>query len=122
MSKEKDPEVVIGKEDFQLVAKDFHTKNPLFNMAIDGVVKTINFFDANHDGKSDLAQMAPIGKKAFPVLMAVLPLVQWDKVWLWVLGNFVKPESKQEFTNLVATLDKHTHEAAAIVVVPSNPS
>lgn len=109
----------LASDVFQLNAKDFHTKNPVLNMAINALVDAVNKFDANKDGKSDIGQLAPIAQKLLPVVLAVGPLVDWSKVWSFVVNSFVKSEDRPQFLSLVGEGQKHVDEALTITVHPT---
>ena len=43
-------------------------------------VAYVNGLDVNHDGKSDVEEVAPLVIKAMPAIMLILPLIDWNQV------------------------------------------
>lgn len=64
---------------------------------VGGLVDFINALDVNHDGKSDLAQLAPVVVKVMPLVSAVLPYVDLDELVKWFIAHdFIKDKVQVE--------------------------
>ena len=83
--------------------------SPLAVKAIGGpAIDWINNLDADHDGKDDIVELAPILIKATPLIQALAPLINWEAVLETILTRFVKDRAEAEkiVDNLKATVTK----------------
>lgn len=90
MSKDK-----VDQSGFQLDKKELLEPVPLVAKGIvGGLIDAINKLDVNHDGKADIAQLAPFVIKAVPFIVALAPLVDLDKLTEWfVAHDFIKDKA-----------------------------
>jgi hypothetical protein len=74
--------------DFQLDAKEL-TKDVPF--VLKGLAKSlidwVNNLDENHDGKKDIAQLAPIIIKALPIIETLLPYIHLPDFIKWIVSH-----------------------------------
>lgn len=78
----------VDQSGFQLDKKELLKDVPLMLKGIAGqVIDFINSLDANHDGKADLCQIAPIVFKALPLVVAIGPYVHIDKLVDWFVDH-----------------------------------
>jgi len=85
-------------EDYQLNADEL-TKDVPF--ALRGIAKSFikwaNNLDANHDGKKDIAQLAPLVIAALPLLQRLTANINWNEVKAWIKASkFSKHEAELE--------------------------
>jgi len=94
--------------DFQLDANEL-TKEipfPLKGMA-KKFIDYINNLDANHDGKKDLAQLAPIVISILPLIQRLAANIDWNEVKVFIKASrWSKEEAELEtiFKELQAAL------------------
>ncbi len=88
-------EVKHAAGEFQLDKKELLKDVPLVLKGIAGAaIDYINNADTNHDGKSDLAQLAPFVIKALPIIAALAPYLDVDGVVKWFVDHdFVKDKA-----------------------------
>lgn len=83
---------------------------------VGGFVHYLNDVDTNHDGKSDVAQVAPFVIKALPVLIELYKLVDKDKFKAWFLSHDFIDEAKA--ATHIAELAKIADEAGKLAPKP----
>ena len=74
---------------FQLDPKDpkFDTHNMIANGVVQAAIKWLNKADLTGDGVADLPQFAPYFFKALPHIMQLASLIDWKKVFDWVMSQ-----------------------------------
>lgn len=71
--------------DFQLDKKQLTKDLPfLLRGPVGSFIDWANNLDANHDGKKDIAQIAPVVIKVLPLLAAFIPLIDKEKFVQWI--------------------------------------
>lgn len=70
----------IDHSGFQLDREAMGINAGLANGIIDNTFKSINNIDANHDGKSDISQVAALGARALPVMIKIESAIDIDKL------------------------------------------
>src|SRR5476651_195459 len=73
--------------EFQLDAAQFKTGNVFADGAIKAIVKALNATDANHDGISDVAELAPYVFKLMPLIMAIYPYIHIEHFIQWFVDH-----------------------------------
>lgn len=68
----------MSSEIFQLDPKNFKTGNMLVDGAVKSVVKTANTVDLNHNGVPDIHEIAMVGTKVLPLLVALNEAVDFE--------------------------------------------
>lgn len=100
----------VDQSGFQLNKKELLTDVPLMLKAVVGsFIDYVNALDANHDGKADIEEIAPIIIKALPVIQALLPLVDNEAFLQWFISHdFIKDKAAATtiITKLVALIPK----------------
>lgn len=78
--------------DFKLeLPKDVEKEIPfLMRGPVKDFLKFLNSRDLNKDGKSDVAQIAPVVIKALPYLTGLASLIDWEAVVQFLLDKFAK--------------------------------
>ena len=79
-------------------------------------IESLNRIDLNRDGKDDVAQLAPILKKAVPVMLELFPLINWQG-WLGKHVDdpaVVPPKNREAVKACVHKLQAYGQEAAAL--------
>lgn len=110
MSKDK-----VDQSGFQLDKKEL-TKGLGFpiKQAVEGFVDFVNGLDANHDGKADLCQIAPYVVQALPILAALAPLVDLDKLVDWFVNHDFIKDKEEAAKHLTEALQMGLAAAAAV--------
>jgi hypothetical protein len=82
----------VDQSGYQLDKKELLKDVPLaLKMPVGAFVDWANGLDANHDGKADIAQLAPIVIKMLPIGQALLPLIHNDLFIEWFINHdFIK--------------------------------
>ena len=82
----------VDQSGFQLDKKELTHGLPMGLGALAGAfIDWVNSLDSNHDGKADICQVAPYVIKALPVIQALLPLIDQDKMVKWFVSHdFIK--------------------------------
>lgn len=89
--KNPSPKVEHKKGEFQIeLPKEVLDQIPfLFRGPVKQFVDSLNNLDLNHDEKADVAQIAP-------VVIAILPLINWQKLVGWLVQNFAHDKGEAE--------------------------
>lgn len=105
----------VDQSGFQLDKEELLRDVPFALKAIAGaVIDAINKLDSNHDGHADICQIAPFVIKALPIINALLPLIDHDKLVKWFVSHdFVKDAAAAEAA--LASALKIAADAAAAV-------
>lgn len=100
----------VDQSGFQLDKKAL-TKDLKFPVKgiVEGFIDYINSEDLNHDGKSDVAEIAPYVIKVLPILIELAPLVDGGKFKTWVLSH-----------DWIADKDKALHLLGAVETIAAD--
>ncbi len=79
-------------------------------------IESLNKLDVNKDGKDDVAQLAPLLKRAVPFLAKLVPLVNWRGFLNQYVDNpvVVPPENRAKVKACVAELQTIGDEVAKL--------